>query len=127
MNVTAGSRVIPVAVAPATAGAEVDIHMGEDSAVKASFQIRNEVLPMRLEREGMTPHEIAAIWEEWGCKFASRIRFAAQPGSSGGKWLNAREDAVPTSPAVVRLEGAGALLDSLAAALQQRTSARGQR
>lgn len=86
---------------------------------RAQFQVFKEVLPMRLERDSMTPAEIAEIWEKiWGVQYASRIRFSSQPDAEV-RWLNPREDIVPRVPFVVNLDaGAGSILYSLAAALQ---------
>lgn len=86
---------------------------------KALFQVLGETLPMRLEREGMTPFEITEIWEKtWGIQYAGRVRFAA-PEDSDARWLRAREDIVPRTPFVVRLEAnSGTLLQALAGGLQ---------
>jgi len=86
---------------------------------KALFQVGAETLPMRLENEAMTPFEITEIWEKsWGVQYAGRIRFAAHEDSET-KWLRSRNDIVPRTPFVVRLEAnSGTLLQTLAAALR---------
>jgi len=85
---------------------------------RVDFQIREEVLPMCLEEEGMTVQDVATIWEkEWGCKFAGRLKFEAPPSSSV-KWLP-RAAVVPSHPIMVRLEGPGAILDSITVALRR--------
>mmetsp|Transcript_86375 Transcript_86375/g.244843 ORF Transcript_86375/g.244843 Transcript_86375/m.244843 type:complete len:83 (+) Transcript_86375:2-250(+) len=71
----------------------------------------------------MKPVDYAAIWEDWGCRSASRLKFGAPQGTAG-RWLNQRNDIVGTHPVVVRLEGPGAVLDSLEAALKLRWAAR---
>mmetsp|Transcript_92694 Transcript_92694/g.286157 ORF Transcript_92694/g.286157 Transcript_92694/m.286157 type:complete len:398 (-) Transcript_92694:98-1291(-) len=86
----------------------------------ALFRISGRVLPMHLERTGVTPHEVTRIWErEWGIAYASRLRFEAPP-DTGTKWLNLREDELPAPPTVTRLDGKPPILDALALALTQR-------
>jgi len=95
----------------------------------ANFRIFDEVLPMHLEREAMTPNEVVKAWEQWGVKGAGRCRFMLQPSEgdqqaeqeSAQAWLNPREDVVPLAPAVVRLEAkVGSVLSALAVALRQK-------
>jgi len=93
---------------------------------EAHFRILGTVLPMRLPREGMTPQEVARIWQEdWGVAYAGNLRFQApesqapEPESSSKRWLNPREDAVPCSPDIVQLEGKATVLNSLALSLRQ--------
>mmetsp|Transcript_80359 Transcript_80359/g.260342 ORF Transcript_80359/g.260342 Transcript_80359/m.260342 type:complete len:513 (+) Transcript_80359:76-1614(+) len=92
----------------------------------AKFQIFEEVLPMELEREGLSPAEIIKVWERWGVCGVSRVRFHVpqQDGEEEAadvKWLNPREDIVPLSPTVVKLEArVGSVLSALAVALHQR-------
>merc|ERR1712151_104168 len=66
--------------------------------------------------------ELTQIWEkEWGILHASRLRFVAAPESEQ-KWLNFREDVVPMSPVVTRLEGLSNVLQTLANTLRQRVA-----
>lgn len=95
-------------------------HSAESLGAIACFKIRGEVLKVNLPQECMTPLEVAAIWEqEWGCQFAGRLKFGAPASHQGGKWLNPRTDSVPLDPDVVLLEGAGSILDTVAAALKR--------
>mmetsp|Transcript_81548 Transcript_81548/g.243106 ORF Transcript_81548/g.243106 Transcript_81548/m.243106 type:complete len:393 (+) Transcript_81548:79-1257(+) len=89
---------------------------------EAHFRIFDAVLPMRLPREGMTPQEVMRIWQEdWGVAYARTLRFEAPkaPESSSRCWLNPREDVLPYSPAIVRLEGKAGILNALALSLRQ--------
>jgi len=90
------------------------------SGWRTNFRIFKEVLPMRLDREGMTPVEICEVWEkQWGIQYASRIKFEAPEGFDV-KWLNAREDVCPRTPFVVGLHcSVGSILDSLSVAMKQ--------
>mmetsp|Transcript_34890 Transcript_34890/g.108518 ORF Transcript_34890/g.108518 Transcript_34890/m.108518 type:complete len:459 (-) Transcript_34890:98-1474(-) len=87
---------------------------------RTNFQVLGDILPMRLERESMTPAEVTDIWEtQWGIPYASRIKFEA-PLDSERKWLNPREDTLPLHPAVVVLhEKAGSVLSALATAFKE--------
>lgn len=99
-----------------TVGAEQETAV-EWEGPKANFQVREEVLPMHLEREDMSVQDIVSLWEEWGCKFAGRLKFVAPPDSSV-KWIH-KSELVPGHPVVVRLEGPGAVLDAVTVALRR--------
>jgi len=82
-----------------------------------------ERMKMFVSREGMTPQEIASIWEnQWKVPYASRIKFVAPPAEDGTmptkKFLHARLDSVPSHPAVVRLEGVPSVIQSLVGQLR---------
>lgn len=100
----------------------------EDLGLHLNFTIRGEVLPMCVEREDMTPQDIADTWEKaWGCRGGGRLKFeapAAFPSTSGSKWYHPRNDTAPLHPEVVRLEGPGAVLDAVALALRRRGTRR---
>jgi len=86
------------------------------------FKVVDDVLPMHLERQKLTPLEVTKIWEEeWGIAHATRVRFEA-PDGSPTKWLNAREDFLPSPPVVIRLDGKGSILQAIGVALKQRDS-----
>lgn len=86
---------------------------------EAHFRIFDAVLPMQLPREGMTPQDVAKVWEEeWGVAYARTLRFQS-PDSSSKRWLNPREDPLPCSPTVVRLDGKAGVLNALALSLRQ--------
>lgn len=78
-------------------------------------KIFDETLAMRLERDGMTPHDVAEMWEkEWGITGASRIKFCAPP-EYDKKYLNAKEDLLPGPPFVVKLDvKLGSVIQNLA-------------
>jgi len=90
------------------------------SGPRANFKLFKKILPMRLEKEAMTPAEITDIWENrWGVRYASRIKFLA-PAESERKYLAIREDTVPLHPAVVVLEeNVGSILYALSTALKE--------
>uniref|UniRef100_A0A7S4PSD9 Uncharacterized protein n=1 Tax=Alexandrium monilatum TaxID=311494 RepID=A0A7S4PSD9_9DINO len=109
----------PEAAAGASAGAPEDGRRAAHSGPTLLLRVFGDVLPMRTEREGVTPAELAELWEgAWGVQYASRVRFEAPEGSPT-RHLNPREDAVPLSPAVVTLHcGVGSILLALATALK---------
>jgi len=95
----------------------------------ANFRIFDEVLPMNLASETMTPVEVVKTWEKWGVQGAGRVRFQVQlpegaeqaEQEAAQTWMNPREDTVPLAPAVVRLEAkVGSVLSALAVALKQK-------
>mmetsp|Transcript_35000 Transcript_35000/g.63062 ORF Transcript_35000/g.63062 Transcript_35000/m.63062 type:complete len:214 (-) Transcript_35000:68-709(-) len=99
-----------------------DLETIDPSPIVVNFCIEEEILPMRLPRSGATPHLASTLWEnDWGVRYAGRIRFIAPPGSVS-RYLNPRADALPSVPAVVRLEGPGSVLTALALALKRRSS-----
>jgi len=87
---------------------------------RANIRVFGDILPMRLEREDVTPFDLGEIWEKrWGIPYASHIKFEA-PEESNRKFMQPREDLVPLHPAVVTLsEKAGSVLTSLATALRE--------
>lgn len=92
----------------------------DPSPVEVHFLVAGELLAMRLPRSGMTPREIVSVWEgEWGVRYAARLRFASAPDTAT-KWLNQDSDEVPPSPAVVKLDGMGSILQGVASALRRR-------
>jgi len=94
---------------------------------RASFKLCDEILPMPLESEEMTPAEITDIWEKrWGIQLASRIRFVVLTGSRR-RYLHAREDFVPLHPIVVELEAkVGSILYALASKLKEYRSVKAE-
>jgi len=96
-----------------------DLEEADPTPVEATFSIDGELFTMPLSRSGMTPREITDIWEkDWGVLYASRLRFEAPPDAPI-KWLNHHSHAVPSAPAVVRLDGMGSILQAVALALRQ--------
>mmetsp|Transcript_144553 Transcript_144553/g.277375 ORF Transcript_144553/g.277375 Transcript_144553/m.277375 type:complete len:679 (-) Transcript_144553:51-2087(-) len=90
--------------------------MEDDSAwagLVLRFQIHSAVLTMRIDKESVTPAEVAEIWEkQWNIKYADRVKFIAQcEGAS--KHLRVKEDVVPPRPELTRLEGPPGVLMSL--------------
>mmetsp|Transcript_4497 Transcript_4497/g.10595 ORF Transcript_4497/g.10595 Transcript_4497/m.10595 type:complete len:548 (+) Transcript_4497:112-1755(+) len=88
----------------------------------AQFEVFEEVIPMELERESMTPAEIVQVWESWGVHGASRARFEVKAGEGiRPAKLNPREDVVPISPAVIKVEAkVGSILTAIAGALREK-------
>ncbi|CAE8719437.1 unnamed protein product [Polarella glacialis] len=59
-----------------------DLETIDPSPIVVNFCIEEEILPMRLPRSGATPHLASTLWEnDWGVRYAGRIRFIAPPGS----------------------------------------------
>lgn len=85
----------------------------EAAPTEVHFKVFKDVLPMRLEREGMLPCEVLDIWEgDWGVAHVRQLKFAAPPGYEK-RWLGIRTDPLPYSPEVVRVEGKGSVLYAL--------------
>lgn len=83
------------------------------------FEVEGRVLPMHTDSDSVTPIEVVRIWESWGCAYADRLRFAAQP-DHGTRWLNMRQDMLPPPPAVTGLKGTESIVQSVGLALVQR-------
>merc|ERR1712187_991268 len=86
----------------------------------ATFVIYKEELPMLLEREAMTPYEVAQIWEKkWGVDYATRLHFIEGEGPNE-RLMDRNVDILPLSPEKVKLHiKSPGILFSLAAALKQ--------
>merc|ERR1712217_124280 len=105
----------------------------EEAAAKAAwkgcflFDIMDEVFPMRVERDDdeaeVLPQEVLEMWEQWGVKYASRIKFEA-PKEQLGRWLNPRSDPLPRPPATTRLLGNVSGVEAVLRALKLELGAR---
>lgn len=88
-----------------------------------SSKVKYEVVSIRVDLENMTPDEVSTVWEDvWGVTYARRIRFDVHEPDGSRRRLNPREDVVPCSPAIIKLEasaGAGGVLYTLRAAMRQ--------
>jgi len=97
----------------------VEAHAWGSAPGEVHFQIFEKVLPMQLGREGVLPYEVVEIWEnQWKVLGTRQLKFVAPKGMDK-KWLTPREDPIPSSPEVIRLEGKGAILYALELALTQ--------
>eukprot|EP00812_Abedinium_dasypus_P008487 NODE_2244_length_969_cov_329.013129.p1 GENE.NODE_2244_length_969_cov_329.013129~~NODE_2244_length_969_cov_329.013129.p1 ORF type:complete len:216 (+),score=56.23 NODE_2244_length_969_cov_329.013129:3-650(+) len=78
-----------------------------------------EDISMMLAREAMAPYDVIKVWESWGIPYVSRLSFI-DVSSAKPRRLQHRAEAVPPHPSVVKLDGQGSVLTSLALALKQR-------
>eukprot|EP00439_Symbiodinium_sp_Y106_P073123 s549_g13.t1 len=102
-----------------------DLEHVDPSPMEVSFDIQGDVYSMRCPNVNLTPQTVMQKWErDLGVTYATRIRFLA-PSEQGYRTLNARADALPFVPAVVKLEGPGSVLTALAVALKRRNSGAG--
>lgn len=88
---------------------------------KVCFDINGQLLDMCLEKEAVTPAEVAEIWErQWNLHYAGRIRFIVKDADGESRCLRAHLDPVPLTPAVVVLEASvGSVLQPLAGVLRE--------
>lgn len=85
---------------------EVVAKAEDEARFVARFRVLGEVLAMRLEREAMTPAEVAEVWErQWGIQYATKVRFEVpEEWETDLKWLHPKNDIVPLAPHIVKLE-----------------------